>query len=114
GQSSLNTLERAAAVARHPQTGSGSGGVEEPRPAPVIPHCHEDLAGIRGIHNHVCHARCLICEKHSLPRETSVPCTVKSSLRMWCPRIADGANVNNVRVDGVNYDTVDISCQLKS
>ena len=80
----------------------------------MIPHGHENLSGVGGIHNHVSHSGGLVGEEQPVPCEPSVGGSVKASLGVWRPGIADGTGIDYVRIDRVNDDTVNVPGQFKA
>jgi len=80
----------------------------------VIPHGHKDLSGVGRIHDHVSHSGGLIGEEQPVPGAPSVSGTVKASLGVGRPRIADGTGIDYIRIHRVNDDTVNVPGQFKT
>src|SRR5436190_20323247 len=95
-----------AAVVRHVQTGAGTAGVEEPRPAPVLPQRGEELVRIFRIDHQLRGAAPLIAEKYFGPALSSVDGLEYVTVGVLSPRLSHRRDPGNVRIARMQHDAI--------
>ena len=103
-----------ASVVRHVQAASRPPRLEEPRPAPELPHRREELVGIARVHDQVRGAGALVHVEHAVPRPASVPGSEDPSHLTVAPRGAHGRDVDHRGIRGMSDDPVNPLGTLES
>jgi hypothetical protein len=107
-------LPGASAVLRNIEPGAGAAGLEDPRPAPVLPHRGVELAGIPGIDREIRRARLRVHIKNLRPRLAAVLRLENSALGALGVRRPQGGHPGHVRIRGMEKDAGDAAGAIQS
>src|SRR5439155_11943894 len=109
----LHLLPRAAAVARPVQAASRAAAGEAPRRPVRLPERREQDVRVAGIHGQVDRPGLVVLEEDLLPALAAVPGTEDAALRARTVRVAQGRDVDEVRVLRVDDESGDLAGVLE-